>query len=215
MRNTLTENEMHLRSLVEMFAPCTWEQFKAAAKRALPQLSEREILEGMKTLYQGKQGFFLSDNIVRLSPYDAQAGPDFTAVRSRAVWTAIAYLTPETYPHMYRIFDRGADPVCYYSFMHIRRFSNDDGTETTVKIDYDIVSVKQDDVALANHYVSVVCRDRFAEHRRFVYCLSSFEEAEKYIMPQGHKCYFAVVTGNEVSDDLEPPVAFFEWGLES
>lgn len=34
-------------------------------------------------------------------------------------------------------------------------------------------------------------------------------------MPQGHKCYFAVVTGNEVSDDLEPPVAFFEWGLES
>ena len=42
-----------------------------------------------------------------------------------------------------------------------------------------------------------------------------YEEAEKYIMPQGHKCYFAVVTGNEVSDDLEPPVAFFEWGLES
>ena len=69
MRNPLTENEMHLRSLVEMFAPCTWEQFKAAAKRALPQLSEREILEGMKTLYQGKQGFFLSDNIVRLSPH--------------------------------------------------------------------------------------------------------------------------------------------------
>lgn len=199
-----------IREILIRFAPMTLDQLYAAAVRVMPDYPFEVIRRSAVSLFRNFHGFFIkevgNEKILSVIPDSF----DLTNAHERAVWVIIlAYLSDKVFPNVYR--DRrtlpGATQIKHFSFLVPE--PHEKVPDSIYLKDYDLISVEAKHIPLANHFMAARVEEPTMNKKRFIICVNDLNEAEEYILPAGHKYYFAIVTPSQDKNQL-PSVRFYE-----